>query len=103
MCFVLFLFFSVDNWLLFFIIFELSLIPTFFLVVNWGYQPERLQAGLYMFLYTVVSSLSLLFSLIFLGERFFSLNMSIFGDFVFDFSFFLYFGVSRAFLVKLPI
>ena len=103
MSLILFLFFSLDHWLIFFVIFELSLVPTFFLVVNWGYQPERLQAGLYMFLYTVVCSLPLFLSLIFVGGLFFSYNFSLLEVFDFDMSFFFYLGMSLAFLVKLPL
>uniref|UniRef100_A0A336MVL7 NADH-ubiquinone oxidoreductase chain 5 n=1 Tax=Culicoides sonorensis TaxID=179676 RepID=A0A336MVL7_CULSO len=36
-----------------------SLIPTFFLILGWGYQPERLQAGFYLLFYTLFASLPL--------------------------------------------
>lgn len=48
----------------FYIFFEASLIPTLFLIIVWGYQPERLQASIYLILYTVTASLPLLLSLI---------------------------------------
>nr|YP_009306159.1 NADH dehydrogenase subunit 4 [Haliotis iris]AOP04365.1 NADH dehydrogenase subunit 4 [Haliotis iris] len=52
-------FFCVDIvW--FYVFFEASLIPTFILILGWGYQPERLQAGMYMMLYTITASLPLL-------------------------------------------
>nr|YP_010121344.1 NADH dehydrogenase subunit 4 [Ceratodoris hiroi]QRC77959.1 NADH dehydrogenase subunit 4 [Ceratodoris hiroi] len=60
LCFVLVLAFSSSNLLMFYIFFEASLIPTLFLIIGWGYQPERLQAGTYMMLYTVGASLPLL-------------------------------------------
>lgn len=44
----------------FYFIFEASLIPTLILVLGWGYQPERLQAGIYIIIYTVAASLPLL-------------------------------------------
>jgi NADH-ubiquinone oxidoreductase chain 4 len=44
----------------FFIFFETSLIPTLFLILGWGYQPERTQAGLYLILYTITARLPLL-------------------------------------------
>jgi NADH-ubiquinone oxidoreductase chain 4 len=34
--------------------------------MGWGYQPERLQAGLYMMLYTLFGSIPLLFGLIYI-------------------------------------
>nr|QXF29941.1 NADH dehydrogenase subunit 4 [Chloeia pocicola] len=56
--------FSASNLLLFYILFEGSLIPTLLLIIGWGYQPERLQAGMYLMLYTITASLPLLLSLL---------------------------------------
>nr|YP_009540732.1 NADH dehydrogenase subunit 4 [Pleoticus muelleri]AYQ22925.1 NADH dehydrogenase subunit 4 [Pleoticus muelleri] len=56
--------FSATDYLLFYISFESSLIPTLILILGWGYQPERLQAGVYMLFYTLFASLPLLVSLI---------------------------------------
>ena len=33
---------------IFYLFFERRLIPTLFLILGWGYQPERLQAGIYL-------------------------------------------------------
>jgi NADH-ubiquinone oxidoreductase chain 4 len=52
------------NFLGFYFFFEGSLIPTFLIILGWGYQPERLQAGVYFIFYTVTSSLPLLLSLL---------------------------------------
>jgi NADH-ubiquinone oxidoreductase chain 4 len=49
--------FSSSNILLFYIWFEASLIPTMVLIILWGYQPERIQARIYLILYTVTASL----------------------------------------------
>nr|UEX93284.1 NADH dehydrogenase subunit 4 [Phyllidiella sp. Nanhai]WNR50717.1 NADH dehydrogenase subunit 4 [Phyllidiella pustulosa] len=57
---VLVLAFSSSNIVMFYIFFEASLIPTLILIIGWGYQPERLQAGTYMMMYTVGASLPLL-------------------------------------------
>nr|YP_009511970.1 NADH dehydrogenase subunit 4 [Aristaeomorpha foliacea]AXI97897.1 NADH dehydrogenase subunit 4 [Aristaeomorpha foliacea] len=62
--FFLLLTFSSTDYLLFYISFESSLIPTLILILGWGYQPERLQAGIYMLFYTLFASLPLLVSLI---------------------------------------
>nr|UUF68263.1 NADH dehydrogenase subunit 4 [Metapenaeus ensis] len=56
--------FSSTDYLLFYISFESSLIPTLILILGWGYQPERLQAGIYMLFYTLFASLPLLVSLL---------------------------------------
>jgi NADH-ubiquinone oxidoreductase chain 4 len=53
------------NTLAFYTFFELSLIPILLIILGWGYQPERLQAGLYMMLYTLFGSIPLLFGLIY--------------------------------------
>ena len=44
----------------FYIFFESRLIPTLFLILGWGYQPERVQAGIYLLFYTLLASLPLL-------------------------------------------
>lgn len=62
--FALLLTFSTSNLLTFYISFEFTLLPTLFIILGWGYQPERLQAGFYLLIYTVLASLPLLINLI---------------------------------------
>jgi len=52
--------FRASNLLSFYIWFEASLIPTILLIIVWGYQPERIQASIYLIIYTVTASLPLL-------------------------------------------
>lgn len=52
--------FGVGSLLNFYIMFEFRLIPILLIILGWGYQPERLQAGKYILLYTVSASLPLL-------------------------------------------
>lgn len=40
--------------------FEISIPPTLFLIILFGYQPEKLSAGAFLILYTVLSSLPML-------------------------------------------
>jgi len=54
--------FSVMDYLWFYVFFESSLIPILLIILGWGYQPERLQAGIYMLFYTLFGSLPLLVS-----------------------------------------
>ncbi|YP_004221777.1 NADH dehydrogenase subunit 4 (mitochondrion) [Macrobrachium nipponense] len=56
--------FSCLDYLMFYVCFESSLIPTMILILGWGYQPERLQAGVYMLFYTLFGSLPLLISIL---------------------------------------
>nr|WRW51319.1 NADH dehydrogenase subunit 4 [Micropodarke fujianensis] len=58
--------FSMTSMINFYVMFESSLIPTLLLVLGWGYQPERLQAGMYLMLYTIAASLPLLISILWL-------------------------------------
>ena len=51
--------------LIFYISFEVVLIPIGFLILGWGYQPERLQATIYMLIYTISASFPLLVGLIY--------------------------------------
>nr|AIZ58486.1 NADH dehydrogenase subunit 4 [Argas walkerae] len=52
--------FSFVNFFFFFIAFESVLFPIIMIIFSWGYQPERLQAGIYMLFYTLFGSLPLL-------------------------------------------
>jgi len=52
--------FSSSRIISFYLWFEASLIPTIILIISWGYQPERIQARLYLILYTVTASLPIL-------------------------------------------
>nr|AGC94483.1 NAHD dehydrogenase subunit 4 [Scolopocryptops sp. 1 YG-2013] len=54
--------FIIRQYMFFYVFFEGSLIPIFLLVMGWGYQPERLQAGTYLLFYTLFGSLPLLIS-----------------------------------------
>nr|ALS46316.1 NADH dehydrogenase subunit 4 [Glycera cf. oxycephala FS21] len=68
--------FSTSNLILFYILFELSLIPTLIIIMGWGYQPERLQAGMYLMMYTITASLPLLMSLMLMLNKKHSLSMT---------------------------
>jgi NADH-ubiquinone oxidoreductase chain 4 len=50
---------------LLFIFFETRLIPTLFLILGWCYQPERVQAGIYLLFDTLLASLPLLVGILF--------------------------------------
>lgn len=90
------------NLFIFYVFFESSLIPTIFLIFGWGYQPERLQAGLYLLFYTLFASLPLFIVLFFIIKNFFTLNFNFLKEFSLE-SFLFYFFLVFAFLVKIPI
>nr|YP_009422165.1 NADH dehydrogenase subunit 4 [Aquatica lateralis]BBA21828.1 NADH dehydrogenase subunit 4 [Aquatica lateralis] len=95
----LFLTFCSMNMFVFYLFFEMSLIPTLLLILGWGYQPERIQAGMYMFMYTLLGSLPMMVSLFYLYyynsslDFFFSLNVN---------SLYLYICMILVFLIKIP-
>lgn len=103
---ILTLTFSSSNLLIFYMRFEAALIPTLFIILIWGIQPERLQAASYFILYTVSASLPLLLRLIIIYNI--NSTLSIFLNFwnaPIDSSIFKYwwFITILAFLVKIPI
>nr|AVW86225.1 NADH dehydrogenase subunit 4 [Euthalenessa festiva] len=77
LCIILILSFAVSNLLAFYILFEASLIPTLLLILGWGYQPERLQASMYLTLYTVCASLPLLANLTWIYSHWGHLSMNL--------------------------
>nr|ANJ70548.1 NADH dehydrogenase subunit 4 [Melanotus villosus]ARH55097.1 NADH dehydrogenase subunit 4 [Melanotus villosus] len=98
--FSLVLTFSSMNVFIFYLFFEISLIPTLILILGWGYQPERIQAGMYMFFYTLFASLPMMVSVFYLYEKFDSLDYFFLLGWI-D-SFFLYVCTNFVFLVKIP-
>ena len=93
------------DFLWFYVRFEASLIPTLVLILGWGYQPERIQAGTYFIFYTIFASLPLLVSIItvyyYLGRTSIYLNNCIIDIGVMGHMWYLV--TVFAFIVKLPI
>ncbi|NP_572023.1 NADH dehydrogenase subunit 4 (mitochondrion) [Coturnix japonica] len=69
--------FSTTELILFYISFEATLIPTLILITRWGNQPERLSAGIYLMFYTLISSLPLLVTMLFLHSKTGTLHLPI--------------------------
>nr|YP_009236647.1 NADH dehydrogenase subunit 4 [Acraea egina]AMJ17106.1 NADH dehydrogenase subunit 4 [Acraea egina] len=101
MMMMLFLTFSTMNLFLFYLFFESSLIPTLMLIIGWGYQPERIQAGMYLLFYTLFASLPLLMGIFYI---YYEMNyMMIYFMKFYDYDLlFLYLSMIFAFLVKMP-
>nr|QNE85683.1 NADH dehydrogenase subunit 4 [Phaonia tuguriorum] len=93
--------FSSMSLFMFYLFFESSLIPTLFLILGWGYQPERLQAGLYLLFYTLLVSLPMLVGIFFLLKVVNSMNFYLLNSYMFEYEI-LYFSLLMAFLVKMP-
>nr|UFZ13864.1 NADH dehydrogenase subunit 4 [Neochauliodes koreanus] len=84
----------------FYLFFESSLIPTLILILGWGYQPERLQAGIYLLFYTLFASLPMLIAIMYMSNES-SLYMYMFNNYEY-FNWIFYLSMIFAFLVKMP-
>nr|YP_009252160.1 NADH dehydrogenase subunit 4 [Exilisciurus exilis]ALP86375.1 NADH dehydrogenase subunit 4 [Exilisciurus exilis]ARH02657.1 NADH dehydrogenase subunit 4 [Exilisciurus exilis] len=69
--------FSTTELMMFYILFEATLIPTLIIITRWGNQAERLNAGIYFLFYTLAGSLPLLIALIYVQKSTGSLNIMI--------------------------
>nr|YP_009685825.1 NADH dehydrogenase subunit 4 [Pronothobranchius seymouri]QDU91789.1 NADH dehydrogenase subunit 4 [Pronothobranchius seymouri] len=106
--FFLILAFSATETIMFYIMFEATLIPTLVIITRWGNQKERLNAGTYFLFYTLAGSLPLLVALLTLhyssGTLSFITMKFLASSFSPVFSFKLWWlGCLLAFLVKMPL
>lgn len=103
---IIMVFFVTDNLIVFYIMFEISLVPTLAMILKWGYQPERLQAGYYFMLYTVCASLPLLYVIAWVNDK--NITLSIVTQFPINLevvrinSLLISFSLLVAFMVKVP-
>nr|YP_007625636.1 NADH dehydrogenase subunit 4 [Simias concolor]ADZ37160.1 NADH dehydrogenase subunit 4 [Simias concolor] len=67
--------FMATELILFYILFETTLIPTLIIITRWGNQAERLNASTYFLFYTLAGSLPLLIMLMFTHNNLGSLNI----------------------------
>nr|YP_010956727.1 NADH dehydrogenase subunit 4 [Entomacrodus strasburgi]WMY89820.1 NADH dehydrogenase subunit 4 [Entomacrodus strasburgi] len=100
--------FSATELIMFYVMFESTLIPTLIIITRWGNQAERLNAGTYFLFYTLAGSLPLLVALLYLHKSTGTLstllipfthpmNMITCGDK------FMWLGCLMAFMVKMPL
>nr|YP_009158083.1 NADH dehydrogenase subunit 4 [Ochlerotatus vigilax]AKL90626.1 NADH dehydrogenase subunit 4 [Ochlerotatus vigilax] len=94
--------FSSMSMFMFYLFFESSLIPTLFLILGWGYQPERLQAGIYLLFYTLLASLPLLIGIFYIKNDNYTMNFIMLSYKNLYNLEFLYLCMVFAFLVKMP-
>nr|AML26646.1 NADH dehydrogenase subunit 4 [Ptiliidae sp. BMNH 1274723] len=96
---MLLLLFCSMNLIMFYIYFEISMVPMLILILGWGYQPERVQAGLYLLIYTLLASFPLFLMIIYFYMNCKSLD---FYYLLIENSVYIYFFTLIVFLVKLP-
>uniref|UniRef100_UPI0030034713 NADH dehydrogenase subunit 4 n=1 Tax=Sphyraena sphyraena TaxID=13692 RepID=UPI0030034713 len=106
--FFLILAFSATEVVMFYVVFEATLIPTLIIITRWGNQAERLKAGTYFLFYTLAGSLPLLIALFLLQNDTGSLSLLILQFTTFDpmttYAHKLWWaGCLLAFLIKMPL
>nr|AMD83878.1 NADH dehydrogenase subunit 4 [Loricariichthys platymetopon] len=69
--------FGATEIIMFYVMFEATLIPTLIIITRWGNQTERLNAGTYFLFYTLAGSLPLLVALLLLHQTMGTLSMLI--------------------------
>nr|ARF05740.1 NADH dehydrogenase subunit 4 [Neoplecostomini gen. n. sp. n. TEP-2017] len=100
--------FGATEIIMFYVMFEATLIPTLIIITRWGNQTERLNAGTYFLFYTLAGSLPLLVALLLLYQDMGTLSLPIiqysqplmlhtWGDKIW------WAGCLIAFLVKMPL
>nr|YP_010037114.1 NADH dehydrogenase subunit 4 [Genetta genetta]QQW47721.1 NADH dehydrogenase subunit 4 [Genetta genetta] len=100
--------FTAMELILFYILFEATLIPTLIIITRWGNQTERLNAGLYFLFYTLAGSLPLLVALLYIQNTSGTLNFLIMHYWTEPISstwsnIFLWLACMMAFMVKMPL
>nr|UKG18892.1 NADH dehydrogenase subunit 4 [Dendrolimus punctatus] len=98
---MLYMTFSSMNLFMFYLFFEGSLIPTLMLIIGWGYQPERIQAGMYLLFYTLFASLPLLLGIFYIYLNIDTMYMYMLKFYNMNY-YLLYICMVLAFLVKMP-
>lgn len=97
--------FLCSRFIVFYVLFEMAVLPIFIIIIGWGYRVNRVQSAVYMFLYTFLSSIPFLIFLLFFflegcsffsSENFFLPELSCYGGFFWA-------TFCLVFLVKLPV
>nr|YP_086850.1 NADH dehydrogenase subunit 4 [Rhineura floridana]AAT08499.1 NADH dehydrogenase subunit 4 [Rhineura floridana] len=100
--------FSATDFMMFYIMFEATLVPTLVVITRWGAQMERLTAGTYFLFYTLASSLPLLVAILYMTNKFYSTStmmaMMLQPNFTNSWTTtMLWIACTLAFLVKMPL
>lgn len=105
---ILIIFFRVNNFIGLYFFFEVRLIPTYFLVVYWGGNYERIEASFYLLIYMILISFPLLIYIIKIYNYNYRLDISLTGALGLNKFMLLlrgwgYLVIFGAFFIKLPI
>nr|WIL79908.1 NADH dehydrogenase subunit 4 [Opilo sinensis] len=97
----LYLTFSSMNLFIFYFFFEVSLIPVLLMILGWGYQPERIQAGVYLMFYTLFASLPMMISIFYLYYNYNSMEFFFIKKMSLN-SVVMYMLMNMVFFIKMP-
>ena len=86
---------------IFYLFLEIRLIPVLILILGWGYQPERIQAGIYLLFYTLLASLPIIIIIFYYYLNFNSLDFYFLNKNLN--SILIYFCINIVFFIKIPI
>nr|YP_004221804.1 NADH dehydrogenase subunit 4 [Pristomyrmex punctatus]BAJ53368.1 NADH dehydrogenase subunit 4 [Pristomyrmex punctatus] len=101
---ILILFFLTLDLIVFNFLFEVSLIPTFMLIIYWGVNPDRLSASYYLMMYMLLISFPLLVYIFWLYYSLFSMKFMLMKLLMslFEFEMWSYMMIYMSFFIKLP-
>jgi len=102
---LLILFFLSIDLIIFYLLFEIRLIPTFFLIVYWGGNIERLRASYYLIIYILLVSFPLLVYIIKINVYRMTLKFSLLRLVIYIYNYRLggFLVVYMSFFIKMPI
>ena len=99
--FIFYFCFFRNNFILFYIFYEINLIPVIILIYGWGYQYERFKAGFFLFIYIIFFSLPFFICLLSLNNLNFIFIYYL--DYLNLINLFYYLFILMIFLVKMPL
>jgi formate hydrogenlyase subunit 3/multisubunit Na+/H+ antiporter MnhD subunit len=80
--FFLFIFFTTENIIIFFIAFEFSVIPIFFMIGFFGKRSQKFKAINYIFFFTIISAIPMIIGIIFFYQKTNSFNFFILKSYI---------------------
>lgn len=101
---IIFVFFTTSDIILFFVFFELSLIPIFLIILIWGSSTRRAAASFYLYVYTTIGALLMLFGvlIVVLETGVTNIHMLTIYNFAFKKQIVLFFLFFWGFSIKIP-
>nr|AHA52495.1 NADH dehydrogenase subunit 4 [Cardiochiles fuscipennis] len=100
---ILILCFMAMNMFMFYLFFELSIIPMIFLIMGWGKQIDRIQASMYLLFYTLFGSMPLLMLIFLIFKNMNTLMFNLMNYNLMNLNnLMMFFMLISAFLIKMP-